>query len=40
MGPDPDGIDPKIGPKISPERILIRPEALLCDIEYVFVAVL
>ena len=32
-GPDPHGMDPKIGPKIGPGRILIRPEALLHDIE-------
>ena len=32
--PDPDGMDPKLGPKISPGRILIKPEALLRDLEY------
>jgi hypothetical protein len=34
LGPDPDGMDPKLGPKISPGRILIKPEALLRDLEY------
>ncbi len=33
LGPDPNGTDPKIGPKIGPGRILIKPEALLRDIE-------
>ena len=32
LGPDPHCMDPKIGPKISPGRILIKPEALLRDI--------
>jgi hypothetical protein len=27
-------MDPKTGPKIGPGRILIKPEALLHDIEY------
>ena len=35
LGPDPHGMDPKIGPKIGPGRILIKPEALLRDIEYI-----
>jgi hypothetical protein len=34
LGPDPHGMDPKIGPKIGPGRILIKPEALLRDLEY------
>ena len=34
LGPDPHGMDPKIGPKIGPGRISIKPEALLHDIEY------
>ena len=34
LGPDPHGMDPEIGPKISPGRILIKPEALLRDLEY------
>ncbi len=29
-------MDPTIGPKIGPGRILIKPEALLRDIEYGF----
>ena len=33
LGPDRNGMDPKIGPKIGPGRILIKPEALLRDIE-------
>ncbi len=33
VGPDPRGMDPKIGQKISPGRILIKPEALLPNIE-------
>ncbi len=35
LGPDPHGMDPKIGPQIGPGRILIKPEALLREIEYV-----
>ena len=38
-GPDPNGMYPKIGPKIGPGRILIKPEALLRDLEdleYIF----
>ena len=34
LEPDPHGMDPKIGPKIGPGRISIKPEALLHDIEY------
>ncbi len=34
LGPDPHVMDPKIGPKIGPGRILVKPEALLRDIEY------
>ena len=33
LGPDPHGMDPKFGPKIGPGRILIKPEALLRDLE-------
>ncbi len=32
--PDPNGMDPKTGPKIGPGRILLKPEALLHDLEY------
>ncbi len=34
LEPDPHGMDPKIGPKIGPGIILIKPEALLHDLEY------
>ncbi len=34
LGPDPHGMDPKVGPKIGPGRILIKPEALLRDLSY------
>ncbi len=34
LEPDPHGMDPKTGPKMGPGRILIKPEALLHDIEY------
>ncbi len=33
LEPDPHGMDPKIGPKIGPGRISIKPEALLHDLE-------
>ncbi len=39
-GPDPQGMDPKIGPKIGPGRILIKPEALLHDLEYLMLKLL
>ncbi len=33
LGPDPNGMDFKIGPKTGPGIILIKPEALLRDME-------
>ena len=35
LEPDLCGMDPKIGPTISPVKIVIDPEALVRDIEYI-----
>ncbi len=32
---DPLGMDPKVGPKIRPGRILIKPETVMRDMEYI-----